>query len=239
MALQHREVSGWTSSSPPELTAVFSTAANLRFCNWSGSGQRGRGGWGQAPAALFHQAVHGYACARREETAGSWSPSSGGRRYLERHPYSIHGLMRPQLHNVYDPPLPLFYCKIVRKPWPVITVSLLTKTQLMSSLTDVPDTGWPRNFIGVGWRHVAYCVMLYMVRWEEYYLPGVVFFLPMKRGSMHRRTEIYCETKDKALDPKYFSLNIRTLTLFLFIFFYSNPSTLNALLLLCHHTISD
>lgn len=153
------EVSGWASSSPAELTAAFSTAASPRFCNWPESRQRGRGGWGQAPAVLFHQAVHGHSCASREETARSWSPASGGGRCLEKHPYSTKGLMRPQLHSVYDPPPPLFDCKIVKKPWPVKTVSLLTKTWLMSSLIDVPDTGWCRSFIGVWWKHV--CLLCY------------------------------------------------------------------------------
>lgn len=53
----------------------------------------------------------------------------------------------------------LFYCKIVRKPWPVITVSLLTKIQLMFSLHWCPRHWVAQEFYWGGLK--ACCLLCY------------------------------------------------------------------------------
>lgn len=213
-ALQHRKVSGRVSPSiyvpswarcrdghsPPLQAQAF--AAGLR---------QGRGGLRSGPgSALLPGCSPTCQCQQRRSGHNVKS-------FLRRKEMSGE----PPLHNACDgettvtqcvwPPRPLFFYR---------KLGLHSKTPPISSLVDVPDTGWCRSFTGVrGSPTYLLCRALYgkvggILATRSCVLPAH----DERQGSMRRKRWNGIVEKEMILGTKHFFQGRRTLLLFLFMF---------------------
>lgn len=116
----------------------------------------GEGGLRSGPGSAL---LPGGSPTCRDEAARTWSHSSGGRRCLENHPYTMHAMVSPQLHSVCDP-LDHYF---LQKTRPAQQKHHQCLHWLMSQTLDGAGV-----LLGWGEALSTYCPTLYMARWEEY-----------------------------------------------------------------------